>query len=87
LPCLSSPSKIPCVTLEIPRTGERIEGRLTEERFGPLCLTMGRSNLPAYVLSNVLDIGWRIVDCTPAERELMGTHGITAVTSCAQGGA
>jgi hypothetical protein len=75
------------VTLEIPRTGERIEGRLTEERFGPLCLTMGRSNLPAYVLSNVLDIGWRIVDCTPAERELMGTHGITAVTSCAQGGA
>jgi hypothetical protein len=40
-----------------------------------------RSNVPAYVLTNVLDIGWRIVDCSPAERELMGTHGIASAGS------
>jgi hypothetical protein len=40
---------------------------------------MGRSNLPAYVLTNVLDIGWRIVECTVTERELMAAHGITPV--------
>jgi hypothetical protein len=69
------------VTIEIPATRERINGRLLEEPFGPLCLTMStRSNLPAYVLSNVLDIGWRIVDCTLAERALMEAHGITPVT-------
>jgi hypothetical protein len=48
-----------------------------EEPFGPLCLTIGRSNRPSYVLANVLAIGWRIVECTPPERELMGKHGIT----------
>jgi hypothetical protein len=64
------------VTIEIPRTGERIEGRLTEEPFAPLCLTLHGSTLPAYVLANVLVEGWRIVECTPAERELMGAHGI-----------
>lgn len=63
------------VTIEIPTTGERFAGRLTEEPFGPLCLT-GRSNRPCYVLSRVLSIGWRIVECTPDERELMGAHGI-----------
>jgi hypothetical protein len=69
------------VTIEIPHTGERIEARLLEDRFG-LCLTMSpRSNVPAYVLTNVLDIGWRIVDCSPAERELMGTHGIASAGS------
>jgi hypothetical protein len=69
------------VTIEIPATGERIEGRLMEQSFGPLCFTMGRrrSDPPAYVLTNVLDIGWRIVDCTLAERELMEAHGITPV--------
>jgi len=40
---------------------------------------MGKSSLPAYVLSNVLEIGWRIVNCTEAERDLMESHGITAV--------
>jgi hypothetical protein len=64
------------MTIEIPTTGERFTGRLTEEPAGPLCLT-GRSNRPCYVLSRVLSIGWRIVECTPDERRLMGTHGIT----------
>ena len=62
--------------IEIPTTGERFAGRLRAEPFGPLCLT-GRSNRPCYVLSRVLGIGWRIVECTPDERELMETHGIT----------
>jgi hypothetical protein len=64
------------VTIEIPTTGERFAGRLIEEPFGALCLT-GRSNRPCYVLSRVLEIGWRIVESTSDERELMGTHGIT----------
>ena len=67
------------MTIEIPITGERIEGRLLNERGGPLCFTMGRrSNVPAFVLANVLEIGWQIVECTPAERELMAAHGIVA---------
>jgi hypothetical protein len=64
------------VIIEIPTTGERFVGRLSEEPFGPLCLA-GPSNRPCYVLSRVLSIGWRVVECTPDERELMGTHGIT----------
>jgi hypothetical protein len=68
--------ELPPVIIEIPTTGERFVGRLSEEPFGPLCLA-GPSNRPCYVLSRVLSIGWRVVECTPDERELMGTHGIT----------
>ncbi len=62
--------------IEVPRTGERIDARLVEERFGPLCLKVGRCELIAYVLQPVLDIGWRIIESTPEERALMGSHGL-----------
>jgi hypothetical protein len=65
------------VTIEIPATGERLEARLVEPSCGPLCLALGRTRRPSYVLAAVLEIGWRILDSTPVERALMETYGIT----------
>jgi hypothetical protein len=67
------------VIVEIPATGERIEARLIrDDPSGPLSLTLGRSGHVTYVLTAMLDIGWRIVEATPDERALMAAHGITA---------
>jgi hypothetical protein len=62
--------------IEVPTTGERIDARLVEERFGPLCLREGRSARIGYVLKPVLDIGWRIIQSTPDEQAIMRSHGI-----------
>jgi len=62
--------------IEVPRTGERIDARLVEERFGPLCLKVGRCELIAYVLKPVLDVGWRIIHSTPDEQALLKLHGV-----------
>ena len=64
------------MVIEVPRTGERFNGRLVEEPFGPLCLKEGRSCLSGYVLKTVLDIGWRVVESTPDEQALMESHGL-----------
>ena len=39
-----------------------------EERFGPRCLRIEGARAIGYVLPSVLEIGWRIVTTTPAER-------------------
>ena len=62
--------------IEVPSTGERIDARLVEERFGPLCLKVGQSRVIGYVLKAVLDIGWRIIQSTPDEQALMESHGL-----------
>jgi len=62
--------------IEVPRTGERIDARLVEERFGPLCLKVGQERIAAYVLKAVLDIGWRVTQSTPDEQALMESHGL-----------
>jgi hypothetical protein len=65
------------MVIEVPRTGERFNGRLVEEPCGPLCLKEGRSCLRGYVLKTVLDIGWRVVESTRHERILMESYGIS----------
>jgi len=64
------------MVIEIPRTGERIDATLVEDRFGPLCVKEGSSRQIAYVLKPVLDIGWRIIHSTPEEQALIASHGI-----------
>ena len=64
------------MVIEVPRTGERLNATLVEERFGPLCLRMRPREPIAYVLKAMLDIGWRIIQSTPAEEALMASHGI-----------
>ena len=61
--------------LEVSETGERIAARLVEHS-GLLCLKVGPSELIAYVLRGVLDVGWRIIDATSDERALLNAHGI-----------
>jgi hypothetical protein len=65
------------MVIEIPSTGERVKVQLVEEQFGPLCLRVEGARAIGYVLPSVLDIGWRIVATTPAERALLQTHGFT----------
>jgi hypothetical protein len=69
------------VIVEIPATGERIEARLIQDNDPsvPLSITLGPSGRVAYVVANMLAVGWRIVECTPAERAIMEAHGIALI--------
>jgi hypothetical protein len=65
------------MTVEIPTTGGRIEGQLIphDDPALPLSVKLGRSVV--YGLAAMLKMGFRIVDCTPAERSIMESHGVT----------
>ena len=67
------------MTVEIPTTGGRIEGELipNDDPTLPLSVKLGRSGHVVYALAAMLKMGFRIVDCTPAERSLMESHGVT----------
>jgi hypothetical protein len=66
------------VTIEIPSTGERFEARIvTDEPSAPLAVTLGPGGRTRYTLAAMLNVGWRILDVTAAERELLAAHGIT----------
>jgi hypothetical protein len=54
------------VTIEIPATRERFEAALVEDAQGVLCVVDAES--ARFVLSVILQGGWRIVDATPIER-------------------
>ena len=70
-------AQIHAVILEIRPSGERIGGRLvTDERRKRLCVTFGEYGRVRYALDGVLQIGWRIIECTPNELELMKAHRI-----------
>ena len=69
---------VPDMTVEIPTTGGRIEGQLipNDDPALPLSVKLGRSGHVVYGLAAMLKMGFRIVDCTPAERSTMESHGI-----------
>ena len=67
------------VIVEIPTTGGRIEGQLipNDDPSTRLSVKLGRSGHIVYALEAMLKMGFRIVECTPAERAIMESHGIT----------
>jgi hypothetical protein len=64
------------MTIEIPRTNERVEMRLSEDDCGVLYLQHSPSGMAIYSLRAMLDLGWQIVNSTPAERALLDAHGL-----------
>jgi hypothetical protein len=64
------------VTIEIPPTMKRIEMRLGEDESGVLYLQTKPLGVALCTLREVLSLGWRIVDGTPAERQLLAAHGL-----------
>ena len=67
------------MTVEIPRTGGRIEAQLIpkDDPSLPLCVKLGKSGHVVYRLRAMLKMGFRIVECTPGELAIMESHGIT----------
>jgi hypothetical protein len=67
------------MTVEIPRTGGRIEAQLilADEPAAPLSVKLGKSGHVVYALAAMLKMGFRIVECTPGELAIMESHGIT----------
>ena len=64
--------------IEIPSTGEQIEAYIVaDEPAAPLAVTFGPAVRARYILAPMLNIGWRIVESTPAERAVLAAHGIT----------
>jgi hypothetical protein len=70
---------VPHMTVEIPTTGGRVEGQLipNDDPALPLSVKLGRSGHVVYALAAMLKMGFRIVDCTPADRSSLESHGIT----------
>jgi hypothetical protein len=66
------------VTIEIPSTRERVEARIVpDEPSAPLAVTLGPAERARFTLAPMLNVGWRIVEATPAERAVLTAHGIT----------
>jgi hypothetical protein len=63
------------VTFKIPRTMKRIEMRLGEDPSGALYLQSAHSGVALCSFQGVLDLGWRIVTISRAERALLAAHG------------
>jgi hypothetical protein len=66
------------MTVEIPRTGGRIEAQLIPEDDPtlPLCVKLGKSGDVVYRLRAMLKMEFRIVECTAGELAIMESHGI-----------
>jgi len=71
------------MTVEIPRTGGRIEAELIPiaELSLPLSVKLGKSGHVVYGLPAMLKMGFRIVECTPGELAIMESHGIALTGS------
>ena len=69
------------MTVEIQATGERVDALLLRDDPSlPLSVTLGKSGRVIFVLASMLEGGWwRIVECTPAERAIMESQGITQI--------
>lgn len=67
------------MTVEIPKAGGLIEAELIpiDDRSLPLSVKLGKSGRVAYALPAMLKMGFRIVECTPAELSIMESRGIT----------
>jgi hypothetical protein len=71
------------MTINVPTSGGwRFAAVLEEDDHGMLWLNAsGRvtgKRQGRYLLTAVLKIGWRIVESTPAERALLGAHGLAS---------
>ena len=68
---------------EIPRNGGRIEAQLipVDDPTLPLSVKLGKSGHVVYALPAMLKMGFRIVECTPAELSIMESRGITLTGS------
>jgi hypothetical protein len=65
------------VIIEIPSTGEHIETYIVaDEPAAPLAVTFGPAGRARYTLAPMLNVGWRIVESTPAERAVLAAQGI-----------
>jgi hypothetical protein len=73
----------PDMTVEIPKAGGRIEAELIpiDDRSLPLSVKLGKSGHVVYALPAMLKMGFRIVECTPAELSIMESRGITLAGS------
>jgi hypothetical protein len=71
------------MTVEIPKAGGRIEAELIpiDDRSLPLAVKLGKSGHVVYALPAMLKMGFRIVECTPAEMAIMESRGITLAGS------
>ena len=71
------------MTVEIPKTGGRIEAQLVpiDDTSLPLAVKLGKSGHVVYALPAMLKMGFRIVECTPGELAIMESHGITFIGS------
>jgi hypothetical protein len=49
--------------------------RLSEDEFGLLYVEASPYGVATYSLRGMLDLGWQIVNSTPAERALLDAHG------------
>jgi hypothetical protein len=78
-----TPDRRPAMTVEIPRSGGRIEAQLilAREPSAPLSVKLGKSGHVVYALPAMLKMGFRIVECTPGELAIMESHGITLAGS------
>ena len=67
------------MTVELPITGGLIEGQFipNDDPSVPLSVKLGKSGHVVYALAAMLKMGFRIVECTPAERAIMEARGIT----------
>jgi hypothetical protein len=67
------------MTVEIPTSGGRIEAELmpNDDPSVPLAVKLGKSGHVIYALPAMLKMGFRIVECSPAELAIMESHGIT----------
>ena len=67
------------MTVELPTTGGRIEARLMPADNPSILLSvkLGQSGHVVYALPAMLKMGFRIVECSPGELEIMESHGIT----------
>jgi hypothetical protein len=68
---------------EIPKAGGRIEAELIpiDDRSLPLAVKLGKSGHVVYALPAMLKMGFRIVECTPADLAIMESRGITLTGS------
>jgi lambda repressor-like predicted transcriptional regulator len=67
------------MVVEVPATRERIDARLVEDGCGLSLQVSRRSGVIDYALRSVLDMAWRIVDATRAERALLVAHGLQPI--------
>lgn len=74
-----SQRRVPRMTVKLPTTGGLIEGQFipNDDPSVPLSVKLGKSGHVVYALAAMLKMGFRIVECTPAERAIMEARGIT----------